>query len=66
MQVMVPNDLDMDRETFRKHFNKRHADSLGGMTELPERFDDYQWGSFHTALHRWYDYEDHEHKEPEE
>lgn len=32
--VRVPHPDNMDDEIFRKHMNARHADSLGGLTEL--------------------------------
>jgi len=60
-KVRVPNPWDMDRETFRQHFEKRHSDSLGGLASLTRNFDDDLWGRFHDQLHRWYFDYDHDH-----
>jgi hypothetical protein len=49
--VLVPAPADMGRENFRRHFNLRHSDSLGGLAELDERFDANLWWRFHRRLH---------------
>lgn len=63
--IMVPSPADMGKENFRKHFNLRHADSLGGLSELDERFDANLWWRFHRRLHEIRIDLNHEHKEPE-
>ena len=45
---------EMTLETFVKHFNNRHKDSLSGMTALPEDIDFNIWQlyiGFHYRLH---------------
>jgi hypothetical protein len=68
-KIVVWHPDDMDRETFCLHMTHRHADSLGGMSELnPAAQSDYTetlWRLFHDKLHgpllrREYD---HEHEE---
>jgi len=59
----VPHADDMDDETFCRHMNLRHRDSLGGLDSLwvvPDVID--AWRFFHKRLHhlRQMDY-DHEH-----
>jgi len=44
----------MESETFVKHFNARHSDSLGGMRSLPDRIDprvEAAYRAFHRRLH---------------
>ncbi len=53
---VVPAADDMDDDTFVLHFNKRHRDSLGGLTALRLQFltpyvmECYR--IFHERLHR--------------
>ena len=53
--VRVPNADDMDLHTFCRHMSARHADSLGGMTQLkPERLSPYVeelYRTFHDKVH---------------
>lgn len=44
----------MDVTTFALHMTHRHLDSLGGLTRLSDRLDDYMeecWRIFHDRLH---------------
>jgi hypothetical protein len=53
-KMLVPATYRMDHDTFILHFNKRHSDSIAGMTELPldMPFDIEQlYRSFHRRLH---------------
>jgi len=61
--VIVPDPADMGKENFRKHFNKRHEDSLGGLAELSDHFDANLWWRFHRRLHELRIDFDHEHAE---
>ena len=65
--VKVPATSDMDTETFCKHFNARHRESLAGLKRLdPERFPfeiEQQYRAFHIQLHRSRAGLDHTHKE---
>jgi hypothetical protein len=52
-KVYVPSADDMDDETFMKHMNLRHYDSIGGLHSLwlvhPSVTD--SWRAFHARLH---------------
>ncbi len=53
--TLVRSPDDMDNETFAKHMNTRHADSLGGLQRLalasnPSGLAD-TWRAFHRRLH---------------
>ena len=70
--VLVRSTDDMDRENFCLHMTHRHADSLGGLSELnPATQSDYTeelWRIFHDKLHgpllrRELDEFDHEHEQ---
>jgi hypothetical protein len=53
---VVVSAAEMDDETFKLHFNHRHADELPGLTEmLPNIQPDtlHMYRLFHDALHRW-------------
>jgi hypothetical protein len=62
-KVLIPNAWDMDKNTFKKHFELRHSDSLGGLISLLPNFDDEMYGSFHDRLHAIRIDLDHEHKD---
>jgi hypothetical protein len=78
--VQVPAVSDMDDETFIKHLEKRHGESLAlKFTEEPDRAakglprrlqSRKEWESYHTYLHQLYDNREnspyrHTHKEAE-
>jgi hypothetical protein len=52
---LVASTEQMTKETFAKHFTHRHADSLGGISELANSISDRverAYRSFHAQLHR--------------
>jgi len=54
--VRVPSADDMDLDTFCRHMGARHADSLGGLTELdPDLLErtglEELYRTFHDKLH---------------
>ena len=64
---MVISPDDMDDETFARHMNFRHGDSLGGLPEL--RFSagcapglPGAWRAFHRRLHKFRHDLEHEHE----
>lgn len=53
-QDLVISADSMDTPTFAKHMNYRHADSLGGLSELDFRGKEHlaqMWRTFHNRLH---------------
>lgn len=67
-RVLVISIEDMDDETFVKHMEARHADSLGYMMGLKTVLSDHHllrlWQLYHGHLHRWRIDLKHEHGEP--
>lgn len=62
--VLVPSADNMDTDTFERHMNARHHDSLGGLSQLtlPTAYLAACYKSFHDRLHRIrFDF-NHEHK----
>jgi hypothetical protein len=51
--ITVVHPDSMDTETFTRHMNARHADSLGGLRELklPTRYLALCYRNFHRRLH---------------
>ncbi len=53
--VRVPSADDMDLDTFCRHMTHRHADSLGGLTELrPDHLNsdvEELYRTFHDKIH---------------
>lgn len=54
MKRLVDLAEEMDDETFIKHMNKRHKDSLGGLPSLWMTDDATHriWRAFHRRLHQ--------------
>jgi hypothetical protein len=54
--VIVPSADDMSSDIFVKHMNKRHQESLGGMSELVQRhlnkYVEECYRIFHDRLHK--------------
>lgn len=67
-RTLVAAAESMDDETFAKHMEKRHADSLGYIIGLKTVLGDEMlvrmWRLFHGHLHRWRVDLAHEHGEP--
>lgn len=60
---------NMDTSTFAKHFTMRHADSLAGLTTLPEdmAYDvEMAYRSFHRRLHETRPLSDYDHDHTED
>jgi hypothetical protein len=53
--ITVRNADRMDTDTFIKHMEYRHADSLGGLRYLnfPTDYVEGCWRTFHEALHHF-------------
>lgn len=53
--TFVPSAQDMDDDTFKKHFQKRHSESLGGLSGFTERVPSVvleAYRVFHDRIHR--------------
>jgi hypothetical protein len=65
---LVRSPDDMDNETFARHMNKRHHDSLGGLASIRLSMASNgladSWRAFHRRLHVLRVDLEHEHSEP--
>lgn len=54
--LRIPDADEMDDELFIQHFEKRHSDQMGGLTEFltDDSLTIEMYRDFHDALHRWH------------
>ena len=67
MKQIVCAEEEMDEDTFTKHMNARHSDSLGGLDSLWFADEDVHqcWRNFHWRIHELRIDLEHEHADSE-